>query len=114
MGYRSDIAIAMQKEVYKELLKNANDISDEKLRIVVLNLLTKKCAKKKEMPNNFDYIVLYYENIKWYGADVEFLERKLKGKSYDMIIIGEDYNDIKVHYGTDEYLIDLERRIVVY
>jgi len=30
-----------------------------------------------------------------------------------MIIIGEDYNDIKVHYGTDEYLIDLERRIVV-
>gem|GEM_PF-6116206 len=40
MGYRSDIAIAMQKEVYKELLKSANDISDEKLRIVVLNLLT--------------------------------------------------------------------------
>lgn len=112
MGYRCDVAIAMPKEVYKELINSADDISDEKLRVAVFNLLTKKCANKNDMPNNFDYIVLYYENIKWYGADVEFLEKTLNGKPYDMIIIGEEYNDIEVHYGTDEYLIGVERKIV--
>ena len=111
MGYRSDVAIAIPKETYKELLISAQDIIDEQLRNSVFNLLTNIC-KQKIIEKDSDYMVLLYEGIKWYGDDVKFLESNLVGKSYDMIIIGEDYDDIEIYYGTDEYLIELERKII--
>lgn len=111
MGYRCNVGIALSKKDYESLIAEINSLDNKMLKDSLLNLLTKdQYHKKIEIDDN--YIGLYFEGIKSSYEGLAYLERFLKDKKHDKIIVGEDYTDTEIYFGTDEYLIDLRREIV--
>ncbi|MGN0992946.1 MAG: hypothetical protein ACI4PE_03405 [Bacilli bacterium] len=94
MGYRSEVAIAMKKSDYEELVERAkiNNRQD------VIDLID-----YGEVRNPSDNVViLYWDWVKWYqdNEDVQYIENYLieiqeNGKPYSFVRLGEELSDIE-------------------
>lgn len=95
MGYRSDVAVAVNEEDKNSLLK--------------------VCAEADLMPDNVlnikdDAYILYWDYLKWYvnlDDDVTKVHNAILAlKTHDYIIVGED-GATEHHYGDDTlYILD--------
>lgn len=104
MGYRSEIAIALRKNDYEDLKNFAKHENRED----VTKILEKGEMNKLPCSDN-NYIILYWDWIKWYGDEISFIDEFLKNledkddKAYEFICIGEDYSDAE-QLGAGEYI----------
>jgi hypothetical protein len=127
MGYRSTVAIAMFTKDYEAMIKQAEQIEDDKLKENVLSLLDKKSGPDN-FYNNGKYTVLQYDSIKWYdegyGAYDEIIWIKNNMPNpHAFIRIGEELDDNEIEYkelddNGEEHnefgeLIMLDRNVVV-
>ena len=89
MGYRSDVALAMKEEKFKELLSSIKDDH------TAVELLT-GCEKHEKD----GWILLYYDSVKWYDdfkevkAINDFVDT-LDEDDYSYHIMGEEVDDYK-------------------
>ena len=96
MGYYSDVALAMQKKDYAEMLDKAKLIDVPDVRREVLELLDKQGEKYESE----EHIVLYWENIKWYPIfpEIEWIKEN-KPETYAFLRVGEDMDDVEYSSG---------------
>lgn len=113
MAYFSDVAIAMKKEDFQEMLHSAEKHSNPR----ILEFITEGRENgEKHSPGKI--VVLYWENVKWYEDDIKyypavfFIEEFLKKHPHDIIKSGEDYDDVYSHYGLGIYVLGLKKQIV--
>ena len=104
MGYRSEVAIALRKNDYEDLKNFAKHENRED----VTKILEKGEMNKLPCSDN-NYIILYWDWIKWYGDEISFIDEFLKNledkddEAYEFICIGEDYSDAE-QLGAGEYI----------
>lgn len=115
MGYRSDVALAVKKQDFVKLKEEIDKIRDAEERDYISTFLTKDPLITERSIDNKVYIILQWQNIKWYDdyPEIIFLNDFLKDKQYDLLIIGEAIGDIEVHYGTDDYILSVDWKIVI-
>ena len=96
MGYYSDVAIGLFNKDYETLIKEADELGYKILTIV---------SEKREFEaDDIDTaVVLLFENVKWYGNSVEWLEKRLDQIESFRRYIEEEYNDIEEKYGGDDW-----------
>lgn len=116
MGYYSDVAIAMKKKDFNEMESAIYfHILDKKQQKLIKNAL--RLAEKTETErNDEDYLVLRWPYIKWDSCfcEVKYIkDYLLRVPHHDFVRIGEDYDDVEVHHGTELCLIDVERSIAI-
>lgn len=113
MGHRSDVAIAMPKELMDDLFKAAaeKDKSSEESR--VLELLGYGKREEITIGQNEDQeqiSILRFEYIKWYESldhDVDFVMGFIrKTEEYDYARIGEGLSDIEEEQNLDVLYVD--------
>jgi uncharacterized protein YaaR (DUF327 family) len=87
MGYRSDVALAMKEEKFKDFLSS---VKDDKTAVELLS----GCDKYEKD----GWILLFYNSVKWYDdykevkAINEFVDT-LDADDYSYHIMGEDSED---------------------
>lgn len=113
MGYRSDVAIAMSKELMDDLFKAAaeKDKSAENSR--VLELLGYGNREEITIGQNEDQeqiSILRFEYIKWYeniDQDVDFVMDFVRNsEEYDYVRVGEGVSDIEEEQNLDVLYVD--------
>lgn len=116
MSYYSDVAIAIRKKDFDTLEESVyKKVQDENIRKTIVEFLS-NAEKTEVIKANDTYIVMEWYCVKWYEEFPEVryvLEFLADIKHYDFIYIGEDLCDIEIHQGTNEYIIDLERGIMI-
>lgn len=114
MGYRSDVTLAMLRSDFLLLNVKISQISEDEedfKRNIVNFLADSKIKCYKEYPK---YVVLSWSNIKWNGDEVNFLDDFLVDRKYNMVIIGENDDDIEVKNTAGEYVLEVIKKAVVY
>ena len=118
MGYRSDVAIVMKEKDFHTMLEEVKQTEIEWLNGWILSGYNHPKSKNKPFselnPQSDDWVVLYWEWVKWYDdyQEVAFIENFLqKINQYDFIRIGEDDDDTEIIYKSQNYLMGVERRI---
>jgi hypothetical protein len=97
MGYRSDVAICLQKEKYNEAPFN----------------IRKGLGYADKVYETKNGLVFYYESIKWYNHNdpIKLLQEYILNNDGGILIVGEDDND-NVNLGnTYDYNICIKRYI---
>jgi len=104
MGYRSEVALVLDKNDYLAGLSwmKRNDINEEE------NLLLPHCADK--VIERDDRIIIYYSSIKWYKTfhwfdSLIYLYTFLDGigrDRYSILRVGEESDDIEYEGNTEE------------
>lgn len=111
MGYYSDVAIAMYKKDFEKMCEKAKQHESKYVYEFVMDGY-KKAPQGK--PDD-EYVYLYWERVKWYPVytEINFVKNFLFGKEvcYDLVRIGEDYNDTECIFKSDEYLLGITRQI---
>lgn len=123
MGYRSDVKCITTKkgfELIDKLVRKASGVTDEDSEY----WLTDEFSREELMQGK--YMLLQYEDIKWYSNDTavcafeEALERlDARDIPYQFVRVGEDYTDIEwrenSHYNipSDMPRLELKREIEV-
>lgn len=113
MGYKSDVTLAMLRSDFLLLNVKISQIGEdeEDFKRNLVNFFAdskKKCYK--EYPK---YVVLSWSNIKWNGDEVNYLDDFLVDKKYNMVIIGENDDDIEVKNTAGEYVLEVIKKAVV-
>ena len=87
MGYRSDVAIAIENEAFKELLEKAKAENDDAFEFI----------QRASIYRTDKFTTLYFEWVKWYEdyEDVQFIESFIRKIPHVFKRIGEDYDDIE-------------------
>ena len=94
MGYYSDVALALNKEANEKLTEGIKNGLNE------LKTLFDELTEKKDINKETGSAIYYWENIKWYGDDCEFVDKfiqTLPENSYHFMRLGEEYGDIYEH-----------------
>lgn len=113
MGYRSNVAIAIDKKDYIDMLKKITKIEELETKNIIKKFV--KSSKRVIHPYNSDYIVIEWEWVKWYSGytEIKFIIDFLNDKIYDFVRIGENIDDIEYDYYTDLNLLDINREIIL-
>ena len=100
MGYRSEVAIAIENEAFKELLEKAKAENKSDLELI----------QSASIYRTDKFTTLYFTWMKWYEGyeDVEFVESFIREIPHVFKRIGEDYDDIESLEGdvTDHDMYD--------
>lgn len=101
MGYRSEVAIVLEKEVYEKALEEAMQykLENGKEDKYWCLLHTDKTSVDKK------YAVLYWDWIKWYESyeEIKFIEELMKEHNAYFMRIGEEDSDIETHFYGEDY-----------
>lgn len=114
MGYKSDVTLAMLRSDFLLLYVKISQIGEdeEDFKRNLLNFFADSKIKcYKEYPK---YVVLNWSNINWNGDEVNFLDNFLVDRKYNMVIIGENDDDIEVKNTAGEYVLEVIKKAVVY
>lgn len=114
MGYKSDVTLAMLRSDFLLLYVKISQIGEdeEDFKGNLLNFFADSKIKcYKEYPK---YVVLNWSNINWNGDEVNFLDNFLVDRKYNMVIIGENDDDIEVKNTAGEYVLEVIKKAVVY
>ena len=87
MGYRSDVAVVIENEAFKELLEKAKAENKYALELI----------RSASFYRTEKFTTLYFESVKWYEGyeDVQFIESFIREIPHIVKRIGEDYDDIE-------------------
>ena len=113
MGYRSDVALGLRKVDFEELMKRVELIEKQDVKKEVIELI--KDGKKNIKQSYTDFVVLYWESIKWYEnmfPEIKFIMNFIEDlEEYDYVRIGEDTDDITEELYSGHYLCTVSRSI---
>ena len=87
MGYRSEVAIVVENEAFKELLEKAKAENKSALELI----------QSASIYRTGKFTTLYFESVQWYEdyEDVQFIESFIREIPHVFKRIGEDYDDIE-------------------
>lgn len=102
MGYRSQIAIAVDPSVY--------DNAPDQVKKTFQEVFEENQIKESER------IVFFHYSVKWYPSypDVAIIENwleSLEDNEYALMELGEDYSDVRMSGDCFEYGLDFVRKI---
>lgn len=113
MGYRSDVTLAMLRSDFLLLNVKISQIGEDEEDLknnLVKFFVDSKIKCYKEYPK---YVVLSWSKIKWNGDEVNFLDDFLVDRKYNMVIIGENDDDIEVKNTAGEYVLEVIKKAIV-
>ena len=98
MGYYSNVALAIRKTDYQRMLKELEESNfNLSVKKQVAHFLERGTMEVPTCKSDEDYMYMTWLDEKWYDEfeEVAFVKKFLESvKDYDLIIIGEDIDDI--------------------
>ena len=87
MGYRSEVAITIPNEAFKELVEKAKKENSDAYELI----------KGGSIYQTDKFTTMHFDWVKWYAdyEDVRFIENFMRGVPYIFKRVGEDYDDIE-------------------
>ena len=124
MGYYSDVTISMKKKDYDALISEIEkaEFLLEPEKRWILETLFRNSSPLYPVESAFfnEYILLYFEEIKWYFDEIKslaFVQNYIFNlKDFQFLRIGEDYGDVEERIHGDDFnlqILRLKRRIIV-
>lgn len=113
MGYYSNVAMAVHKKDYLQMLAKAREKESEPGEITYL--LTEACdyiGLVEQNDRDKDVVVLHWCDVKWYSdfESVRFVENWMddadeNGIGYEFARCGEDFADTETRYHDDNHIL---------
>ena len=91
MGYRSEVAITVPNEAFKELVEKAKEECGIAYELI----------KNSSIYQKGKFTTMHFDYVKWYADydDVRFIENFMRSSPYVFKRVGEDYGDIEILEG---------------